>query len=261
MSDEVQKLTIAALSIGFLHTLLGPDHYVPFAAMARIGKWSLPKTIVITILCGIGHVGSSVVLGLIGVAAGIAVFKLETIEAARGSIAGWMLLAFGLVYFVWGIWRAIRNRPHTHLHVHENGTVHTHKHTHTAEHLHVHTANSTHGGHHDHADAPVPDPVRVAAAPEVSNSMTPWVLFTIFLFGPCEPLIPLLMYPAAKADTFGVVWVTSLFALVTIVTMTTVVVSMYLGVSFVKLGRFERFGHAMAGIVILACGAAVKLGL
>lgn len=242
VTDELAKLTLAALSIGFFHTLLGPDHYVPFVAMARIGRWSLPKTIVVTMLCGIGHVGSSVILGLIGVAAGVAVFKLETIEAARGSIAGWMLLAFGLAYFVWGIWRAIRNRPHTHLHAHENGTVHAHTHTHVSEHVHVHGA---HG--HDYAGG--------------GGSMTPWLLFTIFLFGPCEPLIPLLMYPAAKASVFGVVWITAVFAMVTICTMTAVVVAMHMGISFVRLGRVERYGHAVAGLVILVCGAAVKMGL
>ena len=261
VSDELYKLTLAALSLGFFHTLLGPDHYVPFAAMARIGKWSLPKTITITILCGLGHVASSIILGLIGVAAGIALFKLETIEAARGSIAGWMLLAFGLCYFVWGISRAVRNRPHTHLHVHENGTVHTHEHTHTAEHLHVHSATHKHGAAAaDHAHPAVADHAHPAAEAN-AKSMTPWVLFTIFLFGPCEPLIPLLMYPAAKASVAGVIWVTGLFALVTIATMTTIVVAMHMGISLVKLGRLERYGHALAGFVVLACGAAVKFGL
>lgn len=253
VTDELAKLTLAALSIGFFHTLLGPDHYVPFVAMARIGRWSLLKTIIVTILCGIGHVGSSVVLGLIGVAAGVAVFKLETIEAARGSIAGWMLLAFGLAYFVWGIWRAIRNRPHTHLHAHENGTVHAHEHTHVTEHVHVH------GGHAQcHAAVHHHEP---AASTGGGGSMTPWLLFTIFLFGPCEPLIPLLMYPAAKASLFGVVWITAVFAMVTICTMTVVVVAMHMGISFVRLGRVERYGHALAGFVILVCGAAVKMGL
>jgi len=27
-----------------------------------------------------------------------------------------------------------------------------------------------------------------------------WALFLIFVFGPCEPLIPLIMYPAAKLN-------------------------------------------------------------
>lgn len=241
MTDELAKLSIAALTIGFVHTAIGPDHYVPFVAMARIGRWSLPRTITITLLCGVGHILGSMVIGLIGVAAGIALFSLETIESVRGDIAGWMLLAFGLAYLVWGIRRAVRNRPHSHLHAHDDGTVHTHEHVHERDHLHVHHAHSSQG--------------------ENTARMTPWILFTIFLFGPCEPLIPMLMYPAAQGSIGGVVWVTALFGLATLATMTTIVVAMYWGSSFLGLGRFERYGQAVAGLVILLCGAAIQIGL
>lgn len=240
------KLITAALSIAFLHTIMGPDHYVPFVAMARIGKWSTTKTIVITLLCGIGHVGSSIILGLVGIAGGTAILKLNSIEKFRGDLAGWLLLGFGLAYTVWGIWRAIRNRPHVHLHMHGDGTVHRHQHTHTGEHLHV----------HDHAAHEHP------AHPQSEHDrLTPWVLFTIFLFGPCEPLIPLMMYPAASGDYRGVAWVAVLFSLVTLLTMTTIVVALRAGVSFVPAGRLERYSHALAGLVILCCGVAVKVGL
>ena len=35
------------------------------------------------------------------------------------------------------------------------------------------------------------------------------VVFVIFILGPCEPLIPLLMYPAARVDATGVIVVTA----------------------------------------------------
>ncbi|RIK69272.1 MAG: hypothetical protein DCC65_00575 [Planctomycetota bacterium] len=255
MSDEIAKLSLAAVSIGFLHTLLGPDHYVPFVAMARIGQWSLKRTLMITLICGAGHVASSIILGIAGIALGVAVFKLENVESARGDIACWMLIAFGLVYFVWGVRRAIRNQPHTHLHVHENGSVHAHEHTHESEHLHAHSGAK--------ADTRVAPSGNSAESPAGASkrTLTPWVLFTIFLFGPCEPLIPFLMYPAAKGSTWGLIWVTALFAAATMATMTAMVASMYLGASFLKMGRFERFGHATAGFLVLACGAAIKAGL
>jgi sulfite exporter TauE/SafE len=243
MTDGILVLCATAASIGFLHTLLGPDHYLPFVAMSRVGAWSLAKTVVITVLCGIGHVLSSVVLGLAGIAFGIAVLKLENIESVRGDVAGWLLLAFGLVYFIWGVRRAIRNKPHVHRHVHVNGTVHSHEHGHSGEHVHVH------------------EQVEAAAAGAKSASMTPWVLFTIFLFGPCEPLIPLLMYPAAKGSMWGVALVTAVFGLVTITTMTTVVVLSYLAVGSIKFAWLQRYSHAMAGFVVLLCGAAIKVGL
>jgi len=139
MTDELMILLFTAVSIGFFHTLFGPDHYLPFIVMSRSGKWSLGKTTIITFLCGLGHVLSSVVLGLLGIALGIAVSQLEVFESVRGNIAAWALIAFGLVYFVWGIRRAIRNRPHRHLHFHDEDVLHSHEHVHRQEHLHIHT--------------------------------------------------------------------------------------------------------------------------
>jgi len=56
MSYELSVLLIAAASIGFFHTLFGPDHYLPFIVMSKSGNWSLRKTTLITFICGIGHV-------------------------------------------------------------------------------------------------------------------------------------------------------------------------------------------------------------
>ena len=70
MKAELSPLIITAVSIAFFHTILGPDHYLPFIMMSWARKWSALKTSIITLLCGIGHIGSSVVLGLIGVAMG-----------------------------------------------------------------------------------------------------------------------------------------------------------------------------------------------
>ncbi|MEN8127405.1 MAG: hypothetical protein ABFR90_06325, partial [Planctomycetota bacterium] len=177
MNSEILLLCGTAASIGFIHTALGPDHYLPFIVMSRARKWSMAKSTWITFLCGLGHVLSSVVLGLIGVFVGIQVMKLKTFEAFRGSIAAWLLIGFGFAYCVWGIHRAIRNKPHRHVHSHGDSGEHEHEHSHTAEHAHVHPSKNT--------------------------NLTPWILFTIFVFGPCEPLIPLLMYPAAESSVWG----------------------------------------------------------
>lgn len=248
LPQSIVVLSGTAASLGLLHTLFGPDHYLPFVALARAGRWSLSKTVVVTLLCGAAHVLSSVVLGLVGIAVGIAVFKLERIEAWRGDIAGWLLLAFGLAYLVWGVRQAVRNRPHTHLHVHADGSVHSHEHVHAAEHSHVHAA--------PYAGDAAPPTGRDSA-----GRTTPWILFLIFVFGPCEPLIPMVMYPAAQGSFFGVVLVTVLFGLTTLATMTTIVVLACLGATRFSLGRFQRYGHALAGLLVVACGAAVLLGL
>lgn len=245
MNDNLGALAVTAASVGFLHTLCGPDHYLPFVAMSRVGRWSLRKTAAVTLLCGLGHVASSVLLGFVGIAFGVLLFKLETIESHRGNVAAWLLIAFGWTYFVWGVVRAVRNRPHTHLHVHPDGTVHEHEHTHQAEHLHPHAGPSR-------------GAAKVAAP---ARSLTPWVLLTIFMFGPCEPLIPMVMYPAAQANVWGVVCVTLLFGLTTLATMTSMVLLMYHGVGALRFDRMHRYSHALAGLVVLSCGVAIKLGL
>jgi sulfite exporter TauE/SafE len=235
--NEMWILSATAASLGFVHTLLGPDHYLPFAAMARARQWTMPKALWITFLCGIGHIGSSVVLGLAGIALGTAVGKLEAVESFRGNLAAWAMIAFGLVYGVWGLRKALRGQSHGHEHFHGDGAGHDHRHAHTDGHLHVH------------------DGARPA-------SITPWVLFTVFVFGPCEPLIPLLMYPAAKHSIGGMLLVTGVFGAATIGTMLAIVAATLLGLQRVPLGRLERFSHALAGASIFLCGIAVQfLGL
>lgn len=240
MSRDLNLLAATAAAIGFLHTLLGPDHYVPFVMMSRAGRWSRAKTTWVTLACGVGHVGSSLVLGLIGIALGVAVSHLQIIESFRGNLAAWALIAFGLIYFIWGVRRSLRNRPHTHWHPHEDGNIHRHEHRHVEAHTHA----------HEHASG-------TGAA-----RMTPWVLFTIFVFGPCEPLIPLLMYPAAKSSWWGVGLVTSFFALATLATMLAIVTAATAGLQLLPFSFLERHMHAGAGATISLCGAAILfLGL
>ncbi|NQU85748.1 MAG: sulfite exporter TauE/SafE family protein [Mariniphaga sp.] len=230
---EQSFLIITAASLGFLHTLLGPDHYVPFIAISKARNWDIKKTISITVLCGIGHVLGSIVLGLIGVFSGIALTSIEYIESFRGSVAAWLLIGFGLVYMIYGIRKAYRNKPHKHVHFHEDGVIHEHQHNHKTGHVHVHEKQG-------------------------KKKITPWVLFIIFVFGPCEVLIPLLMYPAAKGNYSVLIISTLVFALTTIITMTGVVLISLVGFKFIQVKKFERYVHAIAGMLILICGIAVE---
>lgn len=92
MSNQLVVLLVSAASVGFLHTALGPDHYLPFIVMSRANNWSIRKTALITVLCGLGHVASSIVLGIIGLIFGFALSKLEIFESVRGNIAAWAVL-------------------------------------------------------------------------------------------------------------------------------------------------------------------------
>ncbi len=234
MSHELSVLLMAAVSIGFFHTLLGPDHYLPFIMMSKSGNWSLGKTTWITFLCGMGHLLGSALLGMIGVSFGVTVTKLEALQSFRGNLAAWALIAFGLIYFVWGVRKAMRNKPHRHLHSHEDGVTHEHSHKHHHEHLHAHSKKET-------------------------KNITPWVLFTIFVFGPCELLIPLLMYPAAKGSLWDLIFVTTTFGVVTIITMMSIVLLSVFGINFLPVSRLENYTHALAGATILLCGVSIQL--
>jgi ABC-type nickel/cobalt efflux system permease component RcnA len=237
ISSQILVIAGTAAILGLVHTVLGPDHYLPFIVMSRARKWSLKKTLFISFLCGLGHVLSSVVLGLVGIALGLAVLRLESIESFRGGVAAWLLIGFGFAYFIWGLRRAIKNKPHQHLHFHSDGGKHEHLHAHEGEHSHLHDQKK-------------------------KANITPWILFTVFVFGPCEPLIPLVMYPAAKHNIGGVILVASVFGLTTIVTMLTIIAISSWGVSFVRLGRLERYVHALAGAMIFISGLSVQfLGL
>lgn len=236
MSNEIIILAATAASIGFIHTISGPDHYLPFIVLAKARRWSALKTAVITFLCGIGHILSSIILGFIGIFLGVAVFKLEAIESSRGEWAAWLLIIFGFTYFIWGLHRAIRWRPHAHPHPHLEENSHSHSHSHVLGHSHVHYRQEV--------------------------SLTPWVLFIIFVFGPCEPLIPLIIYPAARHNIIAVAVVSSIFGLTTILTMLCIVLSAYFGLSRLPVRNLERYSHALAGLAIFLCGGAIKfLGL
>ena len=92
--------------------------------------------------------------------------------------------------------------------------------------------------------------------------MTPWVLFTIFVFGPCEVLIPLVMYTAARHPPAGVALVTAVFGVITIGTMLSLVLAAAYSGRAIPLGRLERYSHALAGAAIFLCGVSIQcLGL
>jgi len=210
-------LMLSALSIGAVHTVVGPDHYIPFVVLARASNWSLLRTLVITALCGVGHVLSSVLIGVVGVAAGLAVTSVAGVEEQRGLIATWTLIGFGLAYGVWGVWKGLKGHAHTH----DHGLEH---------------------GHEPH---------------DVSRAV--WWLFIVFVLGPCEPLIPLLMYPAAEHDWTTLVLVTATFGVVTILTMLVLTTLGWLGVRAIRLGFMERFVHALAGGVLALSGVVVMV--
>jgi nickel/cobalt transporter (NicO) family protein len=266
MSPELLSLSLAAAWTGFVHCLCGPDHYVPFVAMSRVGAWSLRKTLVITFLCGIGHVLGSALIGFVGIALGLIVFQLEQTESVRGDIAAWGLFGFGAVYTLIGIVHALRSdlrRSGVEQIAATDSTGIRANALSSAKEQNANPLSEESNNPYSSSQTEMNSPAVASPSPAIvaNKTMTPWILFVVFLFGPCEPLIPYLMVPAAKANMWGVAWVTLLFGVTTLATMTTLVALIYRGTLAMQFNSLQRWGHAVAGLVVLVCGAAMLSGL
>lgn len=234
LTPDVQLLLGTAVTIGIVHTLIGPDHYLPFIAIARERGWSVRRTLAITACCGVGHCMGSVLLGFIGIALGFGLGGLEIFEQTRGTATAWVLLGFGIAYTLWSIRRYRRGRTHTHRHAHADGTVHTHEHRADHDHLHV------------HADA--------------SKRPLFLALLIVFLLGPCEALIPLLMYPAAETNLSAVVAVSLVFSVATVATMLGSVAAGLHGAGRLQVRLPHGISAALTGAILSACGLAMLVG-
>jgi hypothetical protein len=226
MSPEIQVLLLTAISIAFLHTLTGPDHYLPFIALSKARGWGIGKTIGWTITCGMGHVLSSVALGLGGAALGWSLGKISWLENIRGGIASWVMLLFGLLYMIWGVYRLYKNKPHKHFDIGNDNNLYVYEHKHGR-----------------------------AVAPQERYRVTPWVMLLIFVLGPCEPMIPLLYFPAAQNSWWGMLLLIAAYTVCTLVTMLLLVLLGYYGFGVIATQKLERHVHILAGAAIVICGA------
>jgi len=210
-------LTLAAIGVGSLHTI-APDHWVPFAALARAQGWSRARTVRITALCGFGHVTVSVVLGVLALFFGLEVLRFvgERMEA----VAGVLLIAFGAVYALYGL-------------------------RHASAHLHGHFHGHSHGHHHAHYDHD-----------HETHRMTPWALFLLFSADPCVAVMPILFAAAPLGISRTAVVVTA-YELATIATMVLLVVPAAAAARQVRGRWMTRYSDACAGGVIATVGIIV----
>lgn len=111
MKDSIWILLMSTASIAFLHSL-APDHWMPFAAIAKVQRWSKSKLLWITFVSGLAHVGVSIAFGMIGILLGFSLSRLQNMEGNRGAIALWLLIGFGIAYMLWGLKKA---REHAHI--------------------------------------------------------------------------------------------------------------------------------------------------
>jgi len=218
-------LVVAAVSVGSLHTL-APDHWLPFAALARAEGWSGRRTAGITALCGLGHVTASVALGLLAL-----VFGLELLQAfghRLESLSGLLLIGFGVAYGGWGLHRTIASHAHHHAHAHGHAHVHLIAHEPPAASLQSH------------------------------RPLTAWSLFLLFSADPCVAVIPLL-FAAAPLGWSSTLAIVAAYELATIGTMVLLVLPTREAASRLVGAWADRWGDALAGGVVATVGLAVMI--
>ena len=213
----VEALVVAAAGIAALHAL-APDHWVPFAALARSERWSAARTAVVTGLCGAGHVTVSVAIGLAGAVFGVSVF--DAFGTRLEGVAPLVLIGFGMAYAAWGMGRVVRARWHRHVHAH-------------GEHHHHHR--------HHHLEHP-------AASARV--------LFLLFCADPCIAVIPL-MFAAIPSGWPAALAVVLAYELATIGTMIALVFPARAAAHVIRGGWIDQYSDVVAGAVIASVGLLV----
>ena len=91
MTPELILLFTTTASVAFFHTVMGPDHYVPFIALGKNKSWSLQKMCLVVIACALGHAVGSILLGLVGIYFGLELQVLSSFEGNRVVFAAWAI--------------------------------------------------------------------------------------------------------------------------------------------------------------------------
>jgi nickel/cobalt exporter len=112
MMDRVTlALMLTAGTVGALHSL-APDHWLPFAALARARHWTPLRTARLAFLCAAGHVTVSALFGVLAVIAGRR--TVEALGTTLSTAAPLLLIGFGIAYMLWALHHAVVHGPHHH---------------------------------------------------------------------------------------------------------------------------------------------------
>ena len=105
-------LMVATFVLATTHTI-SPDHWFPFVVVARANKWTLPLALTLACLAGLGHVLTSVAIGLVGVFAeqGLSKDIANFLENATPML----LIIFGFGYAAYALYKQ-RVGAHGHSH-------------------------------------------------------------------------------------------------------------------------------------------------
>ncbi|RJQ38362.1 MAG: hypothetical protein C4555_05025 [Dehalococcoidia bacterium] len=282
-SSALWGLLGITFAVAATHTI-SPDHWFGFVMLGRSKKWGIPKTLAVASVAGVGHVGTSVILGLIGVWAGATL--AERYASIAETATGWALIVFGFAFALYSYLKGghshhgipivnkifhIDNREAEKLmHVHAGGEHehahgdhdhddddhdhddddddHDHDHDHEGHH-HEHDDDDDDDDHHDHDHKPGAKKLEAG-----------YGLVAIIGLTPCILLIPLALR-AGEISMQAVIWTMIVFFVATMAAILILVTACLKGLQLIKFEFFEKYGEIITGVVIGIMGVLVVAGL
>jgi hypothetical protein len=283
-------LVVSVLVVGVLHTVV-PDHWAPIALIARQRGWSRAETARAAFQAGLGHVGTTLAIGLVVWFAGVG-FATRfghlvdmAASAALVLFGGWIAI---------GAWRELQGGGHGHGVLAGHGHGHGHEHSEFVEdayglhehgydhaepdlnddplylplrgatavlvrHRHAHRhGGGVHVHWHDHlADTAHGIALDTDAAPPLHahrhKTSARTALLLILGSSPMVEGIP--VFFAASRFGIGLIVVMAIvFALSTVATYVALCVLSTAGLQRLRLGPVERYGEVISGAFIALVG-------
>jgi len=107
------QILIGSLLLSLIHALI-PNHWLPLIAISKTEKWTQNQTLWATVITGIAHTLSTIIIGII---VGLIGYKLSaSYSLISETIAPSILIVLGLVYVVVDI-------HHNHHHHHQMSPI------------------------------------------------------------------------------------------------------------------------------------------
>jgi ABC-type nickel/cobalt efflux system permease component RcnA len=237
MTPPVLVATVAA--VGVLHTLV-PDHWAPIVVVGRQRGWSVAHTARAAAVAGLGHVTSTLVLGIVvwTVGASLSVSYGHAVSV----VAAVALILFGawIGYTGWREVRADHDHGHPttgHAHLHSHGDVAAHVHWHAHQDQHLHAVDGGAAVVHDHGHA-------VAGRT---------ALLLILGSSPMIEGLPAFF----AASTYGATLLGVMAAVFAVSTTATYVITSgfaMAGLQRISFGPLERYGEVLSGALVALVG-------
>lgn len=216
-------ILLTGFGVALLHSAI-PTHWLPFVLAARAQKWTLVKTLTITLLGSFAHAIFTAGLGLIVLSFGTSLF--EHYESWFHSIAGSALIVFGLYI----IYQQKFGGGHSHFLLHR----HDHKFC---------KFDST-------------DSIQTSVEGRRSDRVAVLALIGALFLSPCEVILPIYL-SAVEFGWYGFFSLSAALAIATSLGMISLVTLTMFGLVKFQFRQLERI--EILGVALLICLLGVSI--